>query len=33
VDAASGWIRKRVMAGPEGIVVRERPEDERALAA
>ncbi len=32
VDAASRWIRKRAMAGPEG-GVRGRPEDERALAA
>ena len=32
VDVASGWIRRRVMAGPEGIAVRARPEDERALA-
>ena len=33
VDGASGWIRKRVMAGPEGAAARPRPEDERALAA
>ena len=33
VDAASGWIRKRVLAGPQGSAARPRPEDERALAA
>ena len=33
VDAASGWVRKRVMAGPQGGSTRARPEDERALAA
>jgi phosphonate transport system permease protein len=33
VDAASGWIRRRAMAGPEGTLTRPRPEDERALAA
>ena len=33
VDVASGWIRRRVMAGPKGTVTRPRPEDERALAA
>jgi len=33
VDAASGWIRRRVMAGPEGALARPGLREERALAA